>query len=78
MIVVERYGPLTGNVDLDIPETSSNEFSLFGKNQITAQEAANDGVDLFGARVAAFDRSMRSSYEHFLLKKDLVEHINEE
>jgi hypothetical protein len=78
MIVVDRFGPLTGNVDIDIVEASSNKFPLFGKNPINAQEAANDGVDLFAARVAAFDQRMRSSYEHFLLKKDLVEHTNSE
>ena len=49
---------------------------LFGRRQITAEEAIADGVDLFAARVAAFDTSMQSSYEHYLLKKDLVEHLN--
>ena len=49
---------------------------LFGKAQLTADQVAQEGVDLFAARAAAFNNAMRSSALHFDLKADLVEHIN--
>jgi hypothetical protein len=42
---------------------------------ITQEEAMHDGVDLFAARSAVFGNMMESTYEHYLLKKDLVQHI---
>ena len=36
-----------------------------------------DNVDLFSARVAAFESNMQSTYEHAKLKEDLVQHVND-
>ena len=58
----------------DIEDTNTG-FPLFGCQQITMHEAMLDGVDLFAARLAAFDSRIQSSHEHFKLKHDLVEHI---
>lgn len=42
-----------------------------------AAEAHVDGVNLFAAaRLNAFDEGTHGSCEHNLLKRDLVEHVN--
>jgi Plant transposon protein len=51
-------------------------FPLFGRHQVTAEEANSEGIDLWAARVTGFETAMESSYEHDLLKNDLVEHIS--
>ena len=51
-------------------------FPLFGRHQVTAEEANNEGIDLWAARVTGFESAIESSYEHDLLKHDLVEHIS--
>ncbi|KAG7356908.1 plant transposon protein [Nitzschia inconspicua] len=73
MITEEKNGALD---EANNPEKSRGNFPLFGRQQITRHEAAQDQVSLFAARVAQFDNMMQSSYEHFKLKKDLVEHIS--
>ncbi|KAG7364220.1 plant transposon protein [Nitzschia inconspicua] len=73
MIIEEKNGALD---EANNPEKSCGNFPLFGRQQITRHEAAQDQVSLFAARVAQFDNMMQSSYEHFKLKKDLVEHIS--
>ena len=72
MVIVERKGDLSSQPE----EALGPSFALFGRQQISQEEAAADGIDLFAARVAAFEAAMESSYEHLLLKRDLVEHIN--
>ena len=56
-------------------DDANRPFPLFGQQQITAAEAAADGVDLFAARAGKFGVLMESSYLHYQLKQDLVEHI---
>jgi hypothetical protein len=56
--------------------TAADRFPLFRKNQISEADIAAEGLDVFAACVALFDGQMQSSYEHYLLKKDLVEHIS--
>jgi Plant transposon protein len=51
-------------------------FPLFGRHQVTAEEAYNEGIELWAARVTGFETAIESSYEHDLLKNDLVEHIS--
>lgn len=76
MIVEARFGKLDVDVPAYImPNSIGSSFPLFGRSEISGTEAANDGIDLFLARSSAFDMAMQSSYEHFLLKQDLVEHI---
>ena len=72
MITEERQGRLVPEDEID---ENHPVLALFGRPIITAEEAAQDGVDLFAARVAAFDTAMQSSTDHFELKSDLVEHI---
>lgn len=73
MIVEHRAGSLEEDIVDGAPAPS---FPLFGRRQITQQEAVNDGIDIWAARVSAMSTAMESSYEHGMLKKDLVEHIN--
>lgn len=73
MIVVERFG---GESEEEAVSNEIPTFPLFGKSQVTMQESVSDGVDLFSAQVAAFDVSMQSQWEHFKLKDDAVEHLN--
>ena len=72
MTVEARFGYL--GVEEEEPNIEKT-FPLFGRQQITPAQAAADGIDLFSARMAAFDTAMQSSWKHFQLKKDLVEHI---
>lgn len=67
-------GSLT-NADYQPEQLHENEqqFALFGKPIITPEM---DGIDLFSARMAAFDEGMCSSIEHSKLKYDLTEHIH--
>jgi Plant transposon protein len=72
MITEERLGV----VDSDYQDTVGGGFALFGRAQITEYEAYLEGLDIFAARLSAFNLAMESSTEHFNLKRDLVEHIN--
>ena len=75
MVTVAREGDLATEEEPNI-EVNSGGFVLFGRHEITQEEAEADGLTLQAARMAAFDQRKESSYEHLLLKKDLVEHIN--
>ena len=77
MIVEEREGKLCeeDGFEAGLEAAATPVHSLFGRAAITEQEAVMEGIDLFAARVAAFDMAMQSSFEHFKLKQDLVEHI---
>lgn len=77
MIQEERMGSLI-NADYEPEEINDTEqcFALFGKEIITPAVAQRDGIDLFSARMAAFDAGMCSSTEHLKLKNDLTDHIN--
>ncbi len=77
MIIVERFGDRFGEStdDIDDDNEATTGFPLFGKQQVSAEDIAHDHVDLFGARVAAFDSNMQSKWEHFKLKEDAVEHV---
>ena len=68
VVAEARFGLVA--VDEEEAVNTARSFPLFGRNCITAEVAAADGVNLFAGRVAEFDRAMRSSYEPFLLKQD--------
>ncbi len=74
MMVEENTGGL-GEEEV-VPANTGGRFALFGRQQITEELALEDGVDLFAAGSAAFDTRMQSITEHFLLKTDLVQHID--
>jgi len=78
MIQEERMGGSLTNADYQPEQLHENEqqFALFGKPIITPEMAEMDGIDLFSARMAAFDEGMCSSIEHSKLKYDLTEHIH--
>ena len=79
MIINFRFGKLRvveGTEEAEALAGMGQAFALFGRQQINHLDAIRDGVDLFAARVAAFDAAMQSCYKHLLLKQDLVEHIN--
>lgn len=78
MIQEERMGGSLTNADDEPEETNDNDepcFALFGKEMITPAMAQRDGIDLFSARMAAFDEGMCSSVEHLKLKNDLTDHV---
>ena len=75
MITVERFGDV-GNETSD-DNIDGSGIALFGRQPIAEADAAADGVDLFAARVSACDTAIQSPHEHFLLKRDLVIHIND-
>ena len=64
------------DIDVEDENTGNGGLALFGRRQVTAEEADTEGIELFAARVAAFETAMQSSYEHFLLKNDRIKHIN--
>jgi hypothetical protein len=74
MVTEVRAGKLTA--EEEDAAVANSGFTLFGRQQVTQEEAAAEGCDLWAARVAQFGTAMESSYEHTLLKNDLVEHIN--
>ena len=70
MTVVYRHG------DLGHPGTTEEDdddqlggFTLFGREEVTDVEAFADGLDLFAARMAAFDMSMQSPMEHHITQE---------
>ena len=65
-----------GQVDDPTDDTTNNSFPLFGHNQVSAQMAAMDGVNLFAARMDAFDTMMQSVTKHYHLKNDLTTYIS--
>jgi hypothetical protein len=63
---------------VDFPQESlGSNFALFGRSQITEYEVFVDGIDLFAARLSAFNLAMESMAKHYKLKNDLVQHINQ-
>lgn len=76
MTIVDRFGKSQEDISEDTHAKAGAGFSLFGRRQVPAVDAAMDDVDLFAAGVAAFDQRMQNQHEHCLLKEDLVEHIN--
>jgi Plant transposon protein len=78
MITEARSGSLTDEevVAVNAVHCNSAAFPLFGRHQVTQEEANAEGIDLWAARVTGFETAMESSYEHALLKNDLVEHIS--
>ena len=76
MVQEERMGSLTNEgYEPEAEDGIEAGFPLFGKQRVTQEMAALDGVDLFSARMAAFDNSMSSGAEHYKLKQDLTQHI---
>ena len=72
MVVEARF-----SLDFNEEEArAATGHALFGRKQVTAEQAAIDGVDVFAARAAAFSTAMQSSTLHYDLKADLVAHIN--
>ena len=74
MVVEARAGDLGDYEDIEI---NNNTFPLFGCPQITPAMAQMDGVNLFAARMDAFDNMIQSVTEHYKLKYDLIEHIHQ-
>ena len=74
MVVEAREGDLGEYEDIEV---NNNTFPLFGRPQITPAMAQMDGVNLFAARMDAFDNMIQSVTEHYKLKYDLVEHIHQ-
>ena len=65
MIVENKFGSLEAEKknDNNAPQVGGS-FALFGRCQVSPAEALAEGVDLFAARVAAFDSAMQISYKH--------------
>lgn len=78
MITEARSGNLTDEEAAIVNTANGNRapFPLFGRHQVTGEEATAEGIELWSARVSGFATAMESSYEHELLKNDLVEHIS--
>lgn len=76
VIVDDRSGTLEVADAEDDPVTIGSNFALFGRPQVSQQAATQDGVDVFAARVGAFDAAVQSTFEHLKLKQDLVEHTS--
>jgi Plant transposon protein len=72
MVVDERSGTL--QLDETVTNLPNGPFALFGRRELTNSDVVLEGIDLFAARVAAFDIRLESSVEHYKLKHDLVEH----
>jgi hypothetical protein len=76
MIIVHHYGDVGDNMFTELDnEDQLGGFALFGRQPVTAAQTNADGVDLFSARMGAFDMRMQSSTESFRLRNDLVEHL---
>lgn len=75
MIVCHEEGEVGDPVQVQ-PDITGANLCLFGRSQVTAAQAAAEGVDLFAARSANLNNRMQSTYEHFKLKHDLVAHID--
>ena len=71
MIVEARNGKLSE----EEAREAAPMHSLVGREAISAEVAALKGIDLWAARVAAFDSAMRSIFNPFQLKQDLIEYI---
>jgi hypothetical protein len=76
MITEARSGNLTEEEAAIANIGNMAPFPLFGRHQVTGEEAIAEGIELWSARVSGFATAMESSYEHELLKNDLVEHIS--
>jgi Plant transposon protein len=72
MVVEERSGTL--ECDETVTNLPNGSFALFGCRELNNSDVALEGIDLFAARVAAFDIRVESSVEHYQLTHDLVEH----
>ena len=55
--------------------TRDRKWPLFRGHEVPEDVVVGDGIDLFAARVAAFDGNMSSAVQHHRLKYDLEEHI---
>ena len=64
MFVDDRSEKLNYNDDEMENVGVGGAFALFGSVTLSTLEVAADGVDLFAARVAAFDSAMPSPHEH--------------
>jgi hypothetical protein len=63
MITEARAGRLNDD-DYDAITVGNNGvFPLFGRQQVTAEEATTEGIDLWAARVTGFETAMESTYE---------------
>jgi Plant transposon protein len=74
MIVEDCYA--SEYFEIEVGDDSGMALALFSRAKITSRIAAQKGLDLIAARVCAFDMAMQSTFEHFKLKQDLVEHIS--
>jgi Plant transposon protein len=79
MVVEARYGSIdVGGDGMNFGESNQvgSTFALFGHSQITSADIEAEGIDLFLARMSAFDIGLQTCMEHYHLKDDLVEHIS--
>lgn len=79
MVVEARYGSIdfdsnSNNIG-DVNQVGAS-FTLFGHSQITLADIVAKDIDLFAARMSAFDLAFQACTEHYNLKNDLVEHIS--
>ena len=74
MVVEARHGGRLSDEEENAART--RKFPLFGYDPMDEETAARDGIDLFALRVGVFNNRMTSKQEHYRLKKDLTEHIN--
>jgi Plant transposon protein len=76
MVVEAKYGSIDDVVNSNESTSVGSAFALFGRQEISLADIAMEGIDLFSARMAAFDDSIQSYHEHYKLKNDLVEDIS--
>jgi Plant transposon protein len=79
MVVEARFGSVDFDSDSNEGTNSTQvgaRFALFGHSQITMADIGAEGIDLFTARMSAFDIAVQTCMEHYNLKDDLVEHIS--
>jgi hypothetical protein len=63
MAVEARYGILECNDTVN--NLPNGPFAMFGRMQLKATDVALEGLDLFSARVVAFNLCVESSMEHY-------------
>lgn len=76
MVIEAKYGSVDEEIITNETPSVASAFGLFGQPKIALADIAMEGLDLFSARMAAFDDSIKSCYEHYRLKNNLVEEIS--
>jgi Plant transposon protein len=76
MVVEAKYGSVDEVINSNEAPSVGSAFALFGRQEILLPDIAMEGLDLFSARMAAFDDSIQSCHEYYMLKNNLVEDIS--